>query len=69
VTRTVSPDAASRMYSLSRLLSVLIPTDRMVDKVATGRYLVNPISWCDRQETGSPYFIFRVFFIAGVYFR
>jgi hypothetical protein len=57
------------MYSLSRLLSALIPTDRMATEVATSCYLVNPISWCDRQETGSPYFIFRVFFIAGVYFR
>ena len=44
VTRTVSPDAASRMYSLSRLLSTFMPTDRMVDKVATSSHLVNYFS-------------------------
>ena len=42
VTRTVSPDAASRTYSLNRLFSTLIPTDLMHRKVATDRYLVNP---------------------------
>ncbi len=38
VTRTVSPDAARRMYSLKRLLSIFIPTDLIRNKVATGSY-------------------------------
>ena len=41
VTSTVSPDAASRTYSLNRLFSTLIPTDRMDCKVATNSYFVN----------------------------
>ena len=40
VTRTVSPDAASRTYSLSRLLSTFMPTAFMESKVATGSYFV-----------------------------
>ena len=38
VTRTVSPDVARRMYSLKRLLSILIPTDLIRYKFATGSY-------------------------------
>ena len=41
VTRTVSPDAASRTYSLSRLFSTLIPTDLIIHKVATRCYFIN----------------------------
>ena len=38
VTRTVSPEAARRTYSLNRLFSTLIPTDLMERKVAISRY-------------------------------
>ena len=38
VTRTVSPDAARRMYSLKRLLSIFIPTDLIRNKVTTSSY-------------------------------
>ena len=38
VTRTISPPAARRTYSLSLLFSALIPMDRMNDNVATGSY-------------------------------
>lgn len=38
VTRTVSPPAASRTYSLSLLFKALIPTDRMKGNVATCSY-------------------------------
>src|SRR6516225_962429 len=41
VTKTVSPPAASRMYSLSLFLSSLMPTDLIATKVATGDYFVN----------------------------
>jgi hypothetical protein len=41
VTSTVSPPAASRMYSLSLFLRSLMPTDLMPRKVATGGYFVN----------------------------
>jgi hypothetical protein len=41
VTKTVSPPAANRMYSLSLFLSSLMPTDLMATKVATGGYFVN----------------------------
>src|SRR5262249_21110232 len=41
VTRTVSPLAARRTYSLSLFLSTFRPTERMPTKVATGSYLVN----------------------------
>ena len=40
VTRTVSPDAASRTYSLNRLFNTFIPTDLMDGKVATRSNLV-----------------------------
>ena len=40
VTKTVSPEAAKRTYSLKRLLSVFIPTAFMLLKVGTGSYLV-----------------------------
>ena len=42
VTRTVSPDAASRTYSLNRLFNTFIPTDLMYGKVATRSDLVKP---------------------------
>ena len=48
VTRTVSPDAASRTYSLSRLLSTFIPTDLMDNEVATGSYFVKPAAHSTR---------------------
>src|SRR5438445_9386002 len=41
VTSTVSPLAASRMYSLSLFFSILRPMARMISKVATRSYLVN----------------------------
>ena len=41
MTKTVSPPAASRMYSLSLFLSSLMPTDLIAKKVATGGYFVN----------------------------
>ena len=41
VTKTVSPPAASRMYSLSLFLSSLMPTDLIAKKVATGGHSVN----------------------------
>ena len=44
VTRTVSPDAASRTYSLSRLLSTFMSTDLMGSNVATGSYFVKPVA-------------------------
>ena len=40
VTRTVSPDAASRMYSLNRLFNTFIPTALMCRRVATSSDLV-----------------------------
>ena len=52
VTRTVSPDDASRTYSLRRLLSILIPTDLMYYKVATSGYLVNP-TMCPRDTAAT----------------
>src|ERR1051326_8390313 len=42
VTRTVSPLAASRTYSLSLFLRTFRPTERIYTKVATGSYIVNP---------------------------
>ena len=42
VTRIVSPDAASRTYSLNRLFRSLMPTDLMCPSVAPSSYLINP---------------------------
>ena len=42
VTRIVSPDAASRTYSLNRLFRSSMPTDLMCPSVAPGSYLINP---------------------------
>ena len=52
------------MYSLSRLLSTFMPTDRMVDKVATSSHLVNYFSvyaidrkrWKGKPRGGRPRF-------------
>src|SRR5262245_34181448 len=49
VTRTVSPLAARRTYSLSLFLSTFRPTERMPTKVATGSYLVNAPGLHDRR--------------------
>ena len=42
MTRTVSPEAARRTYSLRRFFKILMPTDRTEQKVAPGSYFVNP---------------------------
>ena len=42
VTRTVSPEAASRTYSLNRLFNTFIPTDLIHREVATRSNLVKP---------------------------
>lgn len=48
ITRIVSPEAASRMYSPSRLFSTLIPTDFMHCKLAADSHHVN--RHCERKN-------------------
>ena len=54
VTRTVSPEAASRTYSLNRLFNTFIPTDLMYGKVATRSNLVKSCTEGEPSPRPSP---------------